>query len=284
VFTYLGEPSVTDVWSDQYPIGSGVSTNLTAVDASQDADGNLLTNSDFEDFTANLPDNWAALGGVAGTNFQKSTAQFFDGAASLQFIGDGATHPSLAQTFDSDSGTTGELEPSTSYAVNCWMKVDNASATGVVKIELVDGSNTVVNDDQGAANEVSQTIDNLTTSWVAVNGFFRTPRALPETLKLRIRTTTVLSNTHNLFIDRLALAKATPLYDGGPLAAVFSGQTTAKFVEGDGYTLATTNNFGGASNLSTFQQLFERLFSMRSLGLLLPSDASPSIADTLITS
>jgi hypothetical protein len=80
------------------------------------------------------------------------------------------------------------------------------------------------------------------------------------------------------------------------MAAIFSGQTTAPFIantsasappgtpgNGDGFILTATNNYGGASNLSTWQQLFERLFGMRALGLVLPSSGGPTIADSLIS-
>jgi hypothetical protein len=147
-FTYTGEPLVTDVWSETYPIGSGATTTLTAIDASQNASGNLLTNSNFEAFTANLPDNWTSLVGTAGVDYLKSTAQFFEGAASLQYAG-GATLTSLAQTFNSSTGTVGTLKPDTAYAVNFWAKVDVVPAAGVLTVDLVDGSNTVINDDQG---------------------------------------------------------------------------------------------------------------------------------------
>ena len=64
--------------------------------------------------------------------------------------------------------------------------------------------------------------------------------------------------------------------------AVFSGNVN--FIENDGWDMTTTNDFGGSSNLATFQWLFDRLFNMRSLGLLLPSTASsPTVADSLIT-
>lgn len=284
-FTYVGAPAVADVWSQDYPGGSGVTTTLTAVDASIDAGstGNILTNSDFEDFTANLPDNWTDLAGVAGTDFKKNTSTYFDGTASLEIVG-GGTAPSLVQVFNSVSGTTIELEPDTVYAVNFWAKVDVVPAAGVLTVDLVDGSNANVADDQSTANSFTVTCSGLTTSWVACNGFFRTPRALPTTLKIRVRISTGLSAGTSLFIDRLAMTPATLLYPGGPVAAIFSGQTTSPFVAGDGFTLATTNNYGGASYLSTFQALFDRLFGMRALGLVLPSTGSPSIADSLISS
>ena len=83
-----------------------------------------------------------------------------------------------------------------------------------------------------------------------------------------------------MYIDRLALAAATLAYNGGPYLAVFSGSTP--FQKADSWTVNTTNSRGGASYNGTFQTAFDRLFNMRSLGLLLPSAASPTISDGLI--
>lgn len=282
IFTYTGAIAQTDVWAEDFPIGDGGTLSLTAADATlNNSGGNLLTNG-FETFTSNAPDNWAVLVGVAGTDFQKSTAQFFNGVASLQYIG-GATLTSLAQTFNLAGGTAGTLVPDTSYAVNFWAKFDVVPAAGVLTVDLVDGTNTVINDDNGVANSQTFTLSTFSTSFVAKNLFFRTPRSLPATIKIRVRISTALSGGSNLFMDNLAMAPASALYAGGPLAVIFSGQTTAKFVAGDGFILTTTNDYGGSANLSTFQQLFQRIFDMRSKGLLLPSNAAPTIADTLIT-
>lgn len=281
-FTYTGEVAQEDVWAEDYPVGTGGSQTLTAIDASLDNSGNLLTNSDFEDFTANQPAKWATLVGVAGTDYRKSTSQFFDGSASLEYIG-GATLTSLTQTFNDAGGTLGTLSPSTAYLINWWGKVDVVPAAGVLTIDLVDGSNVVINDDQGVANSQTYTLSGFTTSFVSKTAAFRLPRSLPSVVKLRVRISTALSGGSSLFIDRLGFTPGVALYPGGPRAAIFSGQTTAKFVAGDGFTLTTTNDYGGASNLSTFQQLFERLFGMRDLGLLLPSNGSPTIADSLIS-
>lgn len=284
-FQYVGEPSTTDVWSDQYPNGSGVTTTLTAVDASvyQSTTGNLLNNGDMEAFTANVPNNWAVLVGTAGTDFAKDTGTFFDGTASLKFIGGTGVQSSLAQTFNNAGGTTAALQPDTAYAVNFWLKADVVPAAGVLTVDLVDGSNVVINDDQAVANSLAITLSGITTSFVAKNVVFRTPRSLPSVQKIRVRISTAISGGSNIFFDRNAAALPIALYTGGPLGAVFSGPPAAKFIQGDGFTLATTNDYGGASNLSTFQQLFERLFGMRSLGLLLPSSGAPTIADTLIS-
>jgi hypothetical protein len=71
------------------------------------------------------------------------------------------------------------------------------------------------------------------------------------------------------------------MYPGGPLIGVVAG--SSKWALNDQYNLTIANNQAGASYGSTFQILFDRLFNMKQYRLVLPDDASPSIADTLIT-
>lgn len=289
-FLYIGEPATETVWSPSYPVGPGVTTSITAIKSSVDAAagtdfGNMLQNSDFEDFTSNLPDGWVAVTGTAGVDFQKGLTLYDSaGAASLQFIGS-ATNTCLSQAFSqaaASSGSLGVLLPLTSYAVNFWGKTSNTPAAGVLTVELVDGNNTVINDAQGVANSFTVSLTSIGTTFVPKSGVFRMPKSVPSVVKIRLRLSTALSTGTNFFVDNLAMGRLTGTYDGGSGVAIFSG--AAKFAADDYYTLTTTNDFGGASNLDTFQWLFDRLFDLRSMGILLPSNASPTQADTMITS
>lgn len=282
-FDARGEVAEDDPLSWNWEKGSGASASLTAVDAATDAGANLLTNSSFEDFTTNVPDNWTVLVGVAGTDFGAIGAgSGYDGAASpnaLRFTGDGSTLASLAQTFNSDTGTVSELEPNTVYAVNFWAKRSNGVAAGVLDVELVDGSNTVINDDAGTANQVRTTISSgFTTSWAAYSGFFRTPRVLPSTIKMRVRLSTALTNAETTDIDHLAMTPATQLYSGGPFVSLFSGATA--FIEDDVFTVTVANDYTAAMH-----RLWERLFGLRELGLQLPDNGAgaETIADSLVS-
>ncbi len=295
-FGCTAAPDAGDPWSYLWPTGSGARQSLQAIDASQyQSAANVLYNGDFENYaSANLPTNWVALAGVAGTDFKQSTAQFFDGASSLQLIGASATPASLTQQFNSSSGTTVQLQPQRSYAVNFWIKADVVPAAGVITVDLIDNTGAVIQDSQGNSNSLTVPVHSLAgTGWYSLaalygasiatgSPIFRLPRVLPPTVRLRMRVSTAISSGTNIFIDRLAMGTISALYTGGPGAAIFSGNVP--FIQGDGWNVTTTNNRGGSSNMGTFQALFDRLFNMRSLGLLLPSSASPTIADTLITS
>lgn len=277
-FAWQGEFATGDSLSWLWPQGSGGSGSLTVISAADDAksSGNLTTNGDFETFTvANTPDNWTVATGVVGTSVKQGAVPYL-GSANLEIVGDGAELTCLRQTFNSSSGSLAVLEARQQYAFNAWMRV-SASATGVLRIALVDGSNAVINDDQGTANSFTQNVAGLTTSYAQVSGTFRLPRVLPSSIKLEMKLTTALQNTKKIYIDEVCLAVMSQLYTQGPSVAVFRGSTA--FITEDYFTLTTANTAGG------FQRLFDRLFDMRSLSLLLPSNdaGAETVLDSLIT-
>lgn len=284
-FTFAGQVGAStlgDVFAYDWPAGSAANFGLSAVDP--DSTANLLEDSDFETYTiANTPDQWVIGPGVAGTDVLKDATNFYSGTSSVQFVG-GATLTALAQTFgDSVAGTAGKPVSLAPYAVSLWLRVSSVPAAGVLTVELVDGTGSVVNDNAGTPNSFTINLAALpAATWKAEQGIFRLPKALPATLKIRLRLSTALSAGTNLNLDHLAMTAMRQPYTGGPFVAVCSG--TSPFAAGDGWSVVTTNDRGGASNNSTFQALFDRLFAMRSLGLVLPSSATPTIADTLITS
>lgn len=174
------------------------------------------------------------------------------------------------------------------YAVNIWMAADVVPAAGVVKIDLVDGiGGTVINDEAGTANSV--TIDctgaPMTTTFVAFNGMFRTPKILPSAIYIRLRVSTAITSGRTIYFDHMALVEATELYKGGPSVAIFSGKTpmrkssTDGQVEADYFILTCANDYRGE-----LQTWADRNFNMREKGLLLPSatGGSETIADSLV--
>lgn len=316
-FTFAGQQAQPDVWAFNWPLGSGAAGTISAVDGSQsNATGNLLANSGWDNYSgsnANYPDNWVISVGTAGTDVLKSTSTKYDSAAAaLELVGGTTNNITLYQPFNTATntangagGTPTILAPDTLYAWNFWIKADVVPASGVLAISLVDSTGTVINDDQGNANTLSITLSGLTTSFVAHNYTFRTPKQLPTAgYWLRIKATTVIPSGSNIFLDRGALA-AMPdpsqgqpttagggqmLYAGGPSVCIFSGSIpfAAGSVQGtvpDYFTDTVANNRGGASFGATFQTFIDRACGMRALGLLLPYSGSPSIADgTYITS
>jgi len=195
-----------------------------------------------------------------------------------------------AVEFDSDGSQLTTLNqrvtlaPLSQYAFNCWMLADVVPAAGVLTIDLVDGiGGTVINDEQGTANSFTIDATTLTTSFVAKNGVFRTPRVLPPIVYLRIRISTAVSAGTSIFIDHAALVQMQELYAGGPSVAIFSGKSPftkgGDQVAADEFTLTVANDRAGE-----FQEWFDRLYDMRAKGLLLPSDTggAETIDDALI--
>lgn len=276
---FLGAAKLTNKFDANWPDGSGCDATINVVDPELDnSGGNLLTNSNFVTYTvANTPDNWTILVGAAGTNILKQiTTTYNSSVASLQIAGQAATLTSIVQTFGTD--TEGELLPSTVYAVNLKYYVDVQPVAGVLKIDLVDGSNAVITDDAGTDNTITLTVSGATaTSWLSLSGFFRTPTNMPTTVKLRIRLSTAMTAGSNVFINYLAVTPATQLYVAGPYMAAFRGDTDVVF--GDRWTNAVTNDRAGL-----IQQFFEQAFGMSDLGLILPSNSAggESIADSLV--
>lgn len=266
-FTAVGAMAQSDYLSYLWPGGSGCATSIVACDPA--VSGSVLTNGAFETFTvANTPDNWTITVGTAGTHIFKELTTIHKGAAGIKIVG-GATLTAIEQTIAG-------LTPLTQYAVNLFAKVDVVPAAGVLTVELIDGSGTVINDNAGTANSFTVTLSGLTTSFAAKNAFFRLPATVPSTVKLRIRISTALSGGSNLFIDTCAMKLATSLYAGGPQAVLFAGATN--YGGADTFSIAGSNNYAGK-----WQGMLNRLLNMPNLGLYMPTTGSTLVNDSLLT-
>lgn len=270
----VGAAALTDKFNNLWPDGSGASATVNIIDPDVEdtTTGNLLTNSNFETWTVtNIPDDWTILVGTVTTHVKKNITVPYDGsAAALEFVCDGSTLISVAQTFAADV-----LEPATVYAVNFWISADDVPLAGVIKLDLVDSTNTVINNDAATANAISVNASTLTTTYVKIGGMFQTPTNMPSQVKLRISTPTAVTNGRKVYFDFGAFAPATQLYTAGPYVAFFRGSTD--LIQGDLWTLAVTNDRAGL-----VQTFFEQAFSLSQLGLILPSSGSPNISDSVI--
>lgn len=283
-FQLAGTANTAGIWDYNWPLGSGQTVTTTAISASTDASssGNLLTNGDMEDWSDDaIPelDNWQLSGGVWGTDIQQS-ATVYQGDFAVEFIAGTAATPILFQEFGEDTGVSPTVL--NSYIVNFFArKVSGTISAGVLTIELTDDTGTVVNDEQGVANSTTLDLTTLTTTYAAVNVVFRIPQVPPTgNLRFRFRISTAIVGG-NVLIDDACFGAVTAAYPGGFGFAVFSGATP--FVKNDGWDVTTTNDRAGASYGATFQTLFDRLFGMRNLNQLLPTSATPTLPDSLIT-
>jgi len=268
-----------------WPLGSNASAGVSAIDGSADnSSGNLLTNSGFDTFTTtNAPDNWTIVAGTAGTDIFEEVSITYDGAKALRLLGDGSTKIEMTQTFNVSTGTTGTVDEVTQYSLNLWMRRDGSAAgAGVLEIALVDQNGTILQDEKGTNNSTTIDLTALSTVYTAYNTMFRTDKALPTTVKLRLKLTTALTSGRSVYLDKMSFGTATRAYLSGPYIAVHSG--AIPFQTDDQATVAITNSRGSGGSLSTFQSLMQRFFSeMETNELLLNSSSVPSISDTLIT-
>ncbi len=294
-FTAVGAAIQGNTLSLLWPDGSGSSIVINCIDSLQNATqgGNILQNSDFDTFsngssTNTAPDNWVRVLGSANWGAGGNGNAYASSTNCLALVGDGTINNSITQTFNTTAstsldagGTSGTIDEDTAYGVNFYIKMSATPSTGVIKVDLIDGSGNIIADDAGVDNTITKSLTAVSTSYVNVSGVFRTPLNLPTTVKIRIRTSTGIEAAKTLYIDHLALTPMVsfyggqaPLYGGGPLFAIFSGDTQPRI--GDAWTIALGQTFGA------FQSGFQRLFGMTQLGLQLPSSGSPSINDNLV--
>jgi hypothetical protein len=284
--------SADDVMGYNFPLGSGVNTTITVVDATQsNAGGNMLQNSDFETAVTvpNVPDSWNAVGATPGTDLKVNAAPtgvFLLG--DIQFVANSGTTPGITQVFaaaTSASGTTATLSPDTQYAVSFWGKKSaGLTTTGVLTVDLINGSNTVIADDAGTNNAVTVTASTLSSSaFTNTVGFFRTPAVLPSTVKVRVWMSTAIGQAaQTVDVGGVALtpvsdsSNGSPIYTSGPNITVFAGPSP--FYLNDRFTVAINNNYAGV-----FQVGLDKFLNLRTSGKQIPSAVSPTIADSLVS-
>jgi len=282
--TLNGVGAETDLFAFDWPLGSNFNISVNAIDGNADnSSGNLLTNSGYESWTGNVPDNFVIV--VGASTITKETTIVYDGAASLQLTGDGATLTEWTQLFDDSTGTLGTLTAQTQYSYNVFTRRDGVNpAAGVLTVDLIDQNGNVIQDAGGNNNSFTIDLTALTTEFASRTGAFRTPVILPTTVRLRHRLTTPLTNNRAVYFDKMSLGVMSQGYIYGPFFAVHAGSTP--FLTGDNTTCVITNSRGAAGTFDTWQTLFSRLYPDACFGngILLPSSSVPTISDLLITS
>lgn len=260
----------------RFPAGSGIIARMATITANIDAGPqyqNILTNSDLEDQTSNLPDQWTVVSGTAGTQFTTETtaANVFRGSRSLKLAaGSGGTF-NIRQQLGNASGTVGRLVPDRPYVIAFAIKCD-ASAAGVVRVSIKDGSGNII-DSGNAANTYTAA---GVAAYSVVTQTFRAPINVPSPCYVHLETTTTITGGA-VYVDEIVVAELLPIAPGGQAIGMIAGNTDWRV--DDQARFYFTNDYGGA-----FQTAFDRLFSMYSAGLQLPSNTTntETILDTLI--
>ena len=280
-----GTGAESDVFAFDWPLGSDATTNVNCIDGASDASGgNLLTNSDWEDWTSGEPDNWSVLAGVAGVDFIQDTGNMFRGSSCLKLIGTaGAVLTAFSQEFgDSTAGTSGTLQAVQQYSKCVWLRRGAAVlASGTLRVSLVDGNGNVVEDQAGTPNVQDFDLTTLTTNYAPFIATFRTPLALPETLAVKYELTAAIPNGREVYVDLCSMGIMTQFYTSGEFWAAHSGQVPN--VINDQASLQISNGRGAGGTLDTWQTVWSRLFVETIPNeLLLPSSNTPNISDSLI--
>ena len=273
VFSVEGQPAYPPL-DYRFPAGSGTRMQIASACASVDAGqrfANILTNSDFEDFTSNVPDQFTVSSGTAGTDFGPNTTNVYRGTRSLDCNATGATFK-LRQQFGTGSGTIAALTPDRPYLL-CAAIRRGTSATGTIEISVEDGSGNVIN---SGAFKLTCDVTTATGTFAIFTSTVRSPRVIPTATYLVVETTTAIA-TAACQVDEVILCEMPQLGNGGPYLSIVAGGTDWKVDDTARYSFTNNGN-------AEFQRGFDRLFDMYSHGLLLPSATSPAetIADSLI--
>ncbi len=282
-FTVTGAGNQDNLFAFDWPLGSNCQANLTAIAADEDAGGNFLTNSDFEDWTNNIPDQWTLPVGTGGTNVFRNGGIVYQGTYSMQLTGDGSgTQTELLQEFDNGSdGTSSLLSPQNQYSFNFFIRRDGlAPGAGILQVALVDESGNVTQDESGVANSFNVDLTTLSTVFTAYTGTFRTPAIMPETVSLRLKLTTPLTNGRSVYIDSASMGQFTELYSFGPSVAVHAG--SIPFQIADYSYMNVQNSRGSGGTLNTWQTVAFLLWGTAAFDLMLPSSSVPTVSDALL--
>lgn len=266
---YANEGVVTFEWrgkladqNGQYGIdtdGSGTIGNVTEI---HETTADIVTNPDFEDFTTpNIPDGWTIDSGTAGTHvFSNATASHIaHGSKSLRFVGDGAQ----ASIKVSQAISSSVVNTNRRYALTAQVKADASIGAGTLTIQFEGTGYT-----PGASEKISIAPGSLPTSMTLQTCLLTMPASIPSDFKLVVKWDGTPTNAKNLYIDDLGLAPVS--YGGGVGVVIVRGTTL--FAKRDKFTFTVANSEG------VFQKAFRQIF-----GVQLPSDASPTIADSLAT-
>lgn len=283
--TVNGVGSEGDLFAFDWPLGSNCLIGVSATDAASDnSNGNFLTNSAFDSFTSNVPDNWTLVLGTGGSNVFEEDTLVYDSPPNkaLRLLGDGTTNFSLKQQFNVSTGTLGQLSPQTAYSFCIFARRDGVTAAnGTLTVDLVDQNNVVIEDAAGINNTFNIDLTGLTVNYAPYTGAFRTPSIMPTSQYLRMRLTgTGLTNNRSVYFDFGSLTQMSQTYTAGPFVAVHAGSIPFQVSDWASAIISSSRN----ANLNSFQVLLSRLFpdAAYGQGLLYPSSSTPTISDTLI--
>lgn len=267
-FTYMSKMAsntgTSSVFAYQYPLGPGAKTTI----GSQTPLSSILGNGTFNQFNAdNTPTGWSVVTGTPVTHYAAETATTYNGTRCIAF------NP-VATLVNFRKSITG-VRINTRYMVACKLRKE-PGATGVVRFSLKRANGNYV---VGADGNNCTTTVNLSavsaTSFQWHTWWFSSPQIIPGQMFFHVEVDTAISGG-KLFLDWLGLYDSVNAYRNGPNLRLVAG--IDRFNTGDRFYIDVTNNFAGATYLSTWQWAW---FRFGGLGYL-PESSTPTISDSLL--
>ncbi len=279
-FTVEGQRAV-DRLSDEWPTGSGKRVSVSAVSSRRDGgrgvSKNIATNSDYLNWTSNVPNHWVVDTGTPGTHIDEGGVGFA-GTECLKFVGDGSTAPKIHQRLRVTAETLGQINPDRPYTISFAAKYATAAPTATLRVSVQDSSGNILNTGTVFRSmEKSVTSGSMTTSFQLFTAAVWSPSLVPKGARIVVETTSNLANTSQVYVADLTVAEMRSLGPGLPAVQMIPGADA--FRVGDTFTAAVTNNLEGG-----FAKDFDRFYDMGSLGLALPGNTAggENINDSLI--
>ena len=232
--------------------GIGVGSTITTANANT-----LVVNHGFENWTANEPDNWDVDAGTGGTDFLEETgaSNVFRGSSSLE------ANTSATWTISQDIAAS-SFVPGQGYYLSVKWKVASLLTAGSITVKVKDDSTTFLTLTLDSTNDG--------TTFQNVSGTFFMPYEIDGT-NVNVEIDAATGPDQLAYIDEVVLVPLN--YYNGIGFIVEAGPQI--WLKDDRVSLNPTISSPTADSFNTY---FTRYHWVQ-----LPSDPSPSIADTLIT-
>lgn len=251
-FNIVGWPQ-QNVYSNDTQ-GQGVGPNITV------GGQNTITNGSFANYHGSGTFTSWTTGTGATLISQATGALVQNGVGALQFTGNSSTATATLTQTGSKS-----LSASTCYIFSVWLRKGSGT--------LASGSN--LNISLSGTNLTTTHLFNadpstLTTTYQLFSAFINLPNSFySPVITITWTGANSVASTGTILVDNINLALPTTY--GNVQYALFAGGTN--FLRGDNITVVTANN-----NAGVIQTFFGRFYSTN-----LPSSASPTIPDSLVT-
>lgn len=277
-FVIEGQRAVSRM-SDDWPLGSGTRGQIAAVNPRVNAGKkpglNVCTNSDFEDFTSDVPDRWTIVTGTAGTHIS-AAGSGYTGSEALLFTGDGSTAPRITQTLRNATQSDGVINPDKPYTITAAVKYGTLAPGTSLVISVRDSGGTILHDSiVGRAMQLTVTSASLTTSYQIFSAVVFSPIQIDKGAFVDIRFSGNVANTSQVYVDDVTIAQMHRIQPGGLAYQIIPGATPFKLR--DEFTATVLNNCTTGDGELALE--FDRFFDMANLGLVLPSSTSPTLPD-----